>query len=96
MGGFQRVVWAAQVVQGHTGLGRRLGDVLCSLPWSPAHAYRAFVLIGKETRVTDVYTVDSAVETMTPPGLNHFYTSREVARGVGSASERVTDMSKFQ
>ena len=29
------------------------------------------LLIGKKTRVTDVYIVDSAVETMTSPGLNH-------------------------
>ena len=28
-------------------------------------------VIGKKTRVTDVYMVDSAVETMTSPGLNH-------------------------
>ena len=42
MGGFRRVMWAALVVQGHSELGRCLGDVLCSLPWSPAHAYRAF------------------------------------------------------
>ena len=29
------------------------------------------LLIGKKTRVTDVYMVDSAVETMASPGLNH-------------------------
>ena len=44
--------------------------------------------------VKDVCKVDSVVESVLCLAQIFFYTSREVARGVGSASERVTDTLK--
>ena len=58
------------MVYGPTGPGRAL-ETFCGASNGRRYALIAPFDYTKKTRVTDVLTIDSAVETVTSPGLNH-------------------------